>query len=61
MNKTIFDYSFHKVNGGIFLLPSVYVWFNRFLFLETGVLTPGFGIKLSFLKWTLSFQFQKGY
>jgi len=31
------------------------------MFLETGVYTPGWGIIIKFLKWSIGVQFQKGY
>jgi hypothetical protein len=43
------------------LLPVVKFWYSQYYFLETGVLTPAFGVAISFLKWNYYFTIQKGY
>jgi hypothetical protein len=43
------------------LLPVLKLWYSKNYFLETGVLTPAFGVAISFLKWNYYFTIQKGY
>lgn len=43
------------------ILPFLKVWYSRYHFLETGVLTPAFGIAISWLKWNYYFTIQQGY
>lgn len=45
----------------IIILPILKLWCSKYYFLETGVLTPAFGIAISFLKWNYYFTLQKGY
>lgn len=45
----------------IIILPIIKLWCSKYYFLETGVLTPAFGIAISFLKWNYYFTIQKGY
>lgn len=45
----------------IIILPILKLWCSKYYFLETGVLTPAFGIAISFLKWNYYFTIQKGY
>lgn len=45
----------------IIVLPIIKLWFSKNYFLETGVLTPAFGVAISFLKWNYYFTIQKGY
>ena len=41
------------------ILPFIKVWYSKNYFLETGVLTPAFGIAISWLKWNYYFTLQK--
>ena len=43
------------------LLPILKVWYSKYYFLETGVLTPAIGVAISFLKWNYYFTIQKSY
>jgi hypothetical protein len=43
------------------VLPFIKIWYSPNYFLETGVLTPAFGIAISWLKWNYYFTVQKGY
>lgn len=43
------------------ILPFIKVWYSQNYFFETGVLTPAFGIGISFLKWNYYLTIQKGY
>lgn len=45
----------------IILLPVIKFWYSQSYFLETGVLSPAFGMAISFLKWNYYFTIQKGY
>jgi hypothetical protein len=45
----------------VIILPTLKLWYSKNYFLETGVLTPAFGIAISFLKWNYYFTIQKGY
>jgi len=45
----------------IIILPILKLWCSKYYFLETGVLTPAFGVAISFLKWNYYFTLQKGY
>jgi len=42
------------------ILPFLKVWYSKYHFLETGVLTPAFGIAISWLKWNYYFTIQEG-
>ena len=41
------------------ILPFLKVWYSKYHFLETGVLTPAFGIAISWLKWNYYFTIQQ--
>lgn len=43
------------------ILPFLKVWYSKYHFLESGVLTPAFGIAISWLKWNYYFTIQQGY
>lgn len=43
------------------VLPFLKVWYSNRYFLETGVLTPAFGVAVSWLKWNYYFTIQKAY
>ena len=45
----------------VIILPTLKLWYSKNYFLETGVLTPAFGIAISWLKWNYYFTLQKGY
>jgi hypothetical protein len=45
----------------VIILPTLKLWYSKNYFLETGVLTPAFGIAISWLKWNYYFTIQKGY
>lgn len=45
----------------LFLIPTIKIWYNKRTFLETGVHTPAFGVKLHLFMFELSIAFQKGY
>jgi hypothetical protein len=53
--------SFVSVKGRIWLFPCVSIWYDRNTFLETGVVSPAFGIQISFLRWSYSVTIQQGY
>ena len=44
-----------------FIIPTIKVWYNKRTFLETGVHTPAWGIKIHIFVIELSIAFQKGY
>lgn len=33
------------------IIPSITIWYDPSMFLETGVYTPGFGMKFMWLRW----------
>lgn len=43
------------------IIPFIKIWFSKRYFLESGVLTPAFGIAISWLKLNYYFTIQKGY
>jgi hypothetical protein len=45
----------------VIILPTLKLWYSKNYFLQTGVLTPAFGIAISWLKWNYYFTIQKGY
>lgn len=45
----------------VIILPVLKLWYSKNYFLETGVLTPAFGIAISWLKWNYYFTIQRGY
>jgi len=43
----------------VIILPTLKLWYSKNYFLETGVLTPAFGIAISWLKWNYYFTIQQ--
>ena len=50
--------SFH---GRIWFIPCISIWYDNRTFLETGIVTPAFGLQIAWLKWTYGFMLQRGY
>jgi hypothetical protein len=53
--------SLYRVRKSFYLLPTIVFSFNKSEFLETGVFTPAFSLKIVFLKWAIYFWAQKAY
>jgi|688.fasta_scaffold45270_12 hypothetical protein len=52
---------FTSFKGRIWFIPCISIWYDKNTFLETGVVTPAFGIQIAWLGWVYSFMLQKGY
>jgi hypothetical protein len=50
-----------KINGMIWIIPCVSIWYDSQRFLESGVYTKSFGIQVSFLRWAWGAYLQQGY
>jgi hypothetical protein len=62
MNKWFVSQNkFATFKGHIWFIPCISIWYDKYSFLETGVLTPAFGIQIAFLKWSYGLTIQKGY
>jgi hypothetical protein len=61
MKKTLIDLYFKRIPYYFYIIPTLIIWYRKDLFLETGVYTPGCGVVIKFLKWSIGIQFQKGY
>jgi len=61
MKKLLTDFYLRKLPYEFCILPSLCVWYRKDMFLETGVYTPAYGIKLTFLRWTAGVHLQWGY
>lgn len=62
MSKWFVAYNnFRYLKIMLYLLPHLDLWYHKYDFLETGVYSPSFGIKIGWLKWEYVFGLQKGY
>lgn len=60
-NWFIKEKSVKRNRRDLFIIPTIKVWYNKRTFLETGVHTPAWGIKLHLFVFEFSISFQKGY
>ena len=54
-------YAFWRKERAWQILPSFHIWYDPSIFLETGVYTPGIGIKFMWLRWRGSAFIQQSY
>lgn len=60
-NWFIAQNSFVYFKGRVWFIPCISIWYDKNTFLETGVVTPAFGLQLAWFSWTYGFMIQKGY
>lgn len=60
-NWFVANNTMNKNKQVINILPFLKVWYSKYHFLESGVLTPAFGIAISWLKWNYYFTIQQSY
>jgi hypothetical protein len=60
-NRTYDTYASWKKERAWQIIPSFHIWYDPSIFLETGVYTPGIGIKFMWLQWRGSAFIQQTY